>query len=164
MQDTQDRKVVNLDAHRPEPKCKPSAFNVAPYKYGRFEVELPAGESFDTILKPDYWSQVAHMLQPPRGTRDKTWEGSIIEVRTEDHQFFAELYVRAVKEKDLKVAVLKEPVYFFEHTKSKKTDRHKTRFNVGAKAWDVVRNDAEVVAKGFKLKEDAEDWIRETEG
>jgi hypothetical protein len=176
-----------------DPKIHPSRFQVGPYRYGRWEATLPVGTKYEECLRPEFWSQVADMLKPPKNVPGKAWEGSVIEVRTEDHKFYAEFYVRAVKEQALHVAPLGPPVILYNDEKDNNlakvlkaldedlkkqtelaiseaevpkqvsnSDRLLTKWNVGSRCFDVIRqSDQEVVGKGFKIKEDALEWIAE---
>jgi hypothetical protein len=169
--------VIDIETHSvsekrrqlKEPKIHPTKFMPGPYRSARFEALLPVGAKYEDCLKPEFWSQVAHVLEPPKGTTDRAWEGSIIEVRTEDHKFYAELYVRGVKKQELVVAPLRDPVYFWEEKKpqtsdSQQPDRWLTKWNVGTRSFDIIRqSDKEVVSTGFKVKEDAVAWIKENE-
>jgi hypothetical protein len=141
-------------------------FVMAEYAYGHFSVTLPVGWKFDDTLKPEFWANVAHILDRPQGTNDPVKTGTIIDIRTEDHAFFGQLYVRAVRKQALDVAVLREPVYFGPQGDIS-DDGFDVRWNVGAKGFDIVRKgDGAIVGKAsdFKKKEDAVAWIARMKG
>lgn len=136
-------------------------FAISEYAYARFSAQLPAGVPFEDTLRPEFWVHVAHKLQkqPVTGEADKA--GAIIEIRTVDHAFFAELYVRAVQDRGLVVSVLREPVYL--GLKEVKSVQFEVRWNVGKRGFDVLRkSDRQIVAEGLKTKEAAQDWINKT--
>lgn len=143
------------------PRIHPRDFKLCEYEYARFSARLPIGATFQDALKPEFWVQVCHLLRKNPVTNEPDKSGAIIEIRTVDHAFFAELYVRAVQEKGLVVAVLREPVYFGQQ--EVKSDRFDVRWNVGARGYDVIRrSDKEVVAKALSTKEEAQSWIDTT--
>lgn len=139
----------------------PRDFKLIEYEYARFSARLPVGVSFQEVLKPEFWVQIVHLLRKNTITNEPDRSGAIIEIRTEDHAFYAELYVRAVQEKGLIVGVLKEPVYFgLDEVRS---DRFETRWNVGKRCHEVVRkSDKNVVQTDLPTKEAAKAWIDTT--
>ena len=81
-------------------------------------------------------------------------------VGREDHSAYAELYVRAVQERGLIVALLGEPIYF--GPKTAEHAKFEIKWNVGKRGFDILRkSDREIVADGGKLKtrEQAMAWI-----
>jgi len=133
------------------------------FAFARMAVVLPVGWTFEETLLPEFWSNVAHMFHPQPVTNTPDLAGAIFELRTQDHAFYAELYVRAVGEKELIVSVLRDPVYF--GPKSVDTKQYNTRWNVGARGHDVIRvSDGAIVspAKDNKTKESAWKWIEDT--
>ena len=142
-----------------------TVFQLAEHAYGRFSVTLPVGVAFDEVLKPETWSQISHrfMRNPASGEPDRT--GAVIEVRTQDHAFYAEIYVRAVRGTVLDVGVIREPVYF--GPKDIKTNAYEVRWNVGKRGFDVIRTSDRTIVEGaekFPTKELAYRWIEDVAG
>lgn len=136
-------------------------FKLAEYEYARFSARLPQDATFEDALKPEFWVHVAHQLQKKAVTGEPDKAGAVIEVRTVDHAFYAELYVRAVHERGLTVGILREPVYFNKREVS--SDKFDIRWNVGNRGYDIVRkSDKEIVASGLKTKDAAAEWITKT--
>ena len=98
--------------------------------------------------------------QPMTGEPDRA--GAIIELRTEDHAFYARVYVRAVQERGLIVAPLGEPTYF--GLKAVRSKGYRERWNLGKKGFDIIRlSDNVIVVDGDKIKtkDQAQAWIDE---
>lgn len=144
-------------------RVKISSFQTSEYAFARYSTVLPVGWTIEDVLDPDAWAQIAYKLDKNKITNDPARVGAIIEVRTEDHAFYAELYVRAVRNMALDVqAVRYEPL---GPQAAKLTGNFDVRWNVGARGFDVIRqSDKVVVAKGLAKKEDAYAWIEQTIG
>jgi hypothetical protein len=137
----------------------------AQYAYGRYSITVPVGWTLDDILKPEAWALVAHRLKPQPGTGDSVRIGTIFEVRTQDHQWYAELYVRAVREMALDVAILREPVWLAPKTDD--PDDYEVKWNISVKGFDIIRKvDREKVGDGrkFPKKEDAIEYLKRITG
>lgn len=148
------------------PSLHASKFHIDGHQYIRFSATLPVGVTIEDALQPEYWVHICHILQkePVAGDRDKA--GSIIEVRTEDHAFYAELYVRAVQERGLIVELVRD-VVSFGPKEVLKEEGFETRWNIGKKGFDIIRKtDREIVADAATLptKEMANEWIVKTVG
>ena len=145
-----------------------SNFQTTGQFYEDFQARLPVGVTVKDALRPEFWVHVVHLFKPnpTTGTGDAT--GSVIELRTEDHAFYARLYVRAVQERGLVVELMspdKAGVCYFGPKKIAYGEGFKTRWNVGKKGFDIIRkSDKEIVGDGakFPTKEMANDWILET--
>lgn len=61
-------------------------FNEAPIAHMRWAVNLPHTHNLDDLMTPAYWANVCRRLR----------KGNIVEVRAEDHSFYAEYYVLEV--------------------------------------------------------------------
>lgn len=133
------------------------------FAYARSCVTLPVGWEFDEVLKPEFWANVANLFQKNPMTGDKEKSGAIIAIRAADHSFCGEVYVRAVRERDLIVGVYKEPVYFGIRALPANLG-YETRWNVGKRKFDIIRNsDREIVGEA-ETKELAMDWIGKMTG
>ncbi len=131
------------------------------YAYARLSATLPIDTTFEDCLNPEFWVAVAHQLQVTPVTGEPDRSGAVIEIRTADHAFYAELYVRAVQEQGLIVSVLREPVYLGPKEDSKPGFR--VRWNVGKREHEVIRQSDNIIVAGkFKVKEDAFKWIEDT--
>lgn len=141
---------------------KATAFAGAEYAYARFSATLPVGWTVEDALKPEFWVHVASKLASNTLTGAPDLTGAIIEVRRADHTLYAQLYVRAVQERGLVVALMGEPVYF--GPREVKSAAYKERWNVGQRGYDIIRvSDNEIVAHAsrIKTKEHVQAWIDE---
>ena len=131
--------------------------------YGRISVVLPQGWTLDDALKPEFWSHVVTHLRERR-------IGTIIEVRNVEATLYAELFIRAVRDRDILVELLTDSAgkkRLFEFgPKETETSGYELRWNVGARGYDIIRkSDRVVVAAGkqFPTKELAFDWLSKIE-
>ena len=134
------------------------------FVYGRSAVTLPLGVAFEDMLRPEFWAHVSYMLRRDAMTGRPDRAGTIISVRTVDHAFYAELYVRAVGDAGLIVGVIREPVYFGSQAVLYR--RYEVRWNIGKKGFDVIRRSDRAIIAGaekFPVREQAEAWIAELE-
>lgn len=149
------------DLHKVK-KIALSNFRASEFAYARYAVTLPVGWTLDDLLIPEAWAQVAHVLDKTPMTNEPPRVGTIVEVRTEDHAFYAELYVRAVRKMALDVQVTLGPVLLGGEQKEVKGN-FDVRWNVGKRGFDIVRkSDKVIVADGLLKKEDALAWIEKT--
>jgi hypothetical protein len=105
--------------------------------------------------------------------------GACIEIISEDHAFFAELYVRAVLDRGLIVQctgpslskagkacpVDLETGEAWTGRRSLKTSHFDLKWNVGKKGFDIIRReDQQIVGKAenFPTREQAVEWIEKT--
>ena len=136
--------------------------------YGHFDVKLPLGITVKDALRPEFRVPVVHLFKPTPITGAGDATGSVIELRTEDHAFYAQLYVRAVQERGLVVELMapdKAGVCYFGPKKVANGEAFETRWNVGKRGYDIIRkSDREIVGDGtkFPTKEMANDWIVKT--
>jgi hypothetical protein len=148
--DEEKRKILQKD------------FLQASFAFNRWSVTLPYGWDFTDCLDPEFWTNVAHLLAPNATNGQKSRIGDVIEIRTIDHAWYAELYVRAVRESALIVAVLRAPVQLvpvkgMELPKGSKLD---VRFNTSKAKYEVIRiSDGSVIGEGFDLKETALNFV-----
>ena len=136
------------------------------FAHTRSSLTLPVGWELSDALSPEFWMNVAHWFQPDPRTGEADRAGTIIEVRTEDHAFYAELYVRGVRGNVLDVAILTKPI-FFGPQGATGTPEYEIRWNVGHRGFDIIRQSARVIVEsGNKLptKELALAWIEKTSG
>ena len=117
-------------------------------------------------MQPEFWSHVCHMLQKQPVTNEPDRAGAIIELRTADHAFYAELYVRAVQDHGLVVELLGDIKTFGPKAVSGngKASKFEIKWNVGKRGYDVIRvSDREIIGDGHKLKtkEMALAWVEE---
>jgi len=162
-------------AERPKVEKKEAALPVLPpsqnrfsiteagYAYAEIDVTQPVGHSIEDALRPEYWVHHSHKLKARAFTGEADRTGAIIRLRTDDHAYFATLYVRAVGEHGLVMQLLTEPVYL--GPKSVETTGFDVRWNVGNRGFDVIRkSDRSIVAdsKMIKTREQASIWINET--
>ena len=138
-----------------------SNFKQAEFYYPHMAYTMEVGHKVEDALKPEYWASVAHKLaaRELQGGLDRA--GAVIELRSEDHSIYAELYVRAVHPAGLDVALLNSTPIGTQ--KTSKSEAFEERWNPGHKGWDVVRrSDSVVVSSGkdHKTKESALEFIK----
>ena len=153
---TENRKEAKVERK----KCPMGAFSVseASFAYPNIDVTLPLGHTVEDALQPEYWALHANRMMRPDFSVGADWSGAIIHLRTVDHSMYAQLYVRAVRGTEVTVALIGEPTYF--GPKSVGTSGYHIRWNVGARAYDILRkSDNQIVAQRIKTKEDAQSWI-----
>lgn len=112
-----------------------------------------SGTTLADMVKPEYWAHVAKFLKP----------GARIEIQPEDNSWFAELYVRTVKEQSAVVQVLRA-VTFDEAPPAQATDKtgpaYFAKFCGPAAKWRVYRTvDNAVMAEKLDTREQADQWI-----
>lgn len=151
-------------------KCPPSGFQFGGDGYELIDVTVPIGHKMEDVLRPDYWSSVAHRLILPPGSGRVDRAGSIIHLRKEDHSLFAMLYVRAVHKDSLEVAVIKPNASGFCYFGAQddgpaEMGGFRLQWNPGHKGWDVIRASDNIVvasARDMRTKDDALAWIAKT--
>lgn len=108
------------------------------------------GTTLDEMLSPEYWAHVAKSLKV----------GDRIDVTAADGSWFAELFVRAVRPNDVRVAVLRE-VRFGVDTKTPVPPNYEIKHRGGA-GWSVIRHpDKSIMFEGGATKEEANKWVAE---
>jgi hypothetical protein len=75
-------------------KLKPSNFQGSEFARARYDAVMPAEWDFDDALRPSFWSYVAHEFKKNALTGGRDRVGAFIDLGTEDHAFYAQLYVR----------------------------------------------------------------------
>ena len=155
-------KIMSVRGKDAGHKAKQSHFGLSEFKYARFTHTMPVGWDFRECLRPEYWVNVCYLLQKNPRSNEPDKAGAIIEVRTEDHEWYAELYVRAVQAQGLVVSVLRAPERVAPVEKANGTGPYEKRWNVGKGGYDVIRTlDGAFVGDGkqLKTKEAAQDFI-----
>ena len=132
------------------------------FAYADIDVTMPVRHKLEDALKPEYWALHTHKMLKPQFSSGPDWSGAIIYLRTDDHALYAQLYVRAVRQGGLDVAVIGEPTYF--GPKSIETGGYEPRWNVGKRGYDIIRkSDRTLVADGkdIRTRDDVQAWIAE---
>lgn len=147
---------------RPEmKKLQPGRLQQAEFAHARMSAELPFGWTIDDALKPEFWSNCAFKFQTQSTTGRRDYAGSIIEVRTVDHAFYAQLYVRAVESAALLVDLIS--IEYFGPKNLKLPDGFEMRWNDSNRTLEIIRTvDREIVAFGLKTREAAQIWVDKT--
>lgn len=130
------------------------------FAYATIQVRQPVGHTIEDALRPEYWVHHAYRLKANPITGQADWAGAKLEIHTEDHSHYAELYVRAVLEKALIVQIINGPHYL--GISSAETSGYETRWNVGKRGHDVIRRSDRQIVGHFATKELAKEWIDET--
>ena len=145
------------------------------------QVVIPADWDMEDVLNPECWAFIAPNMQA--NTQASVMSdrlGTLIEVRTEDHAFFAQLYVNGLKrnnqgQANAMVVTCIGPCWDAETDKCYPVDVRTGRrwtgrtydiaWNATKRGFDVVRKaNGEVVADGaqFQTREAALAWIAAT--
>lgn len=133
--------MKKLDANR---------FALAEYKFNEWAVVLEFGTPYESIFAPDFWAHVAKDLK----------QGDIIHVRSEDHSFYARVYVRASDRLWAKVGEIE--AVNFDATQKAEESGLAVKWIVGKRSFAVVRqSDNQVIQGGFQIKEDAVAWMND---
>lgn len=161
---------------------RPGNFQASEFARARFDAVMPADWEYEEALKPGFWANICHLLREKKVSGEPDRTGSLIDLSTEDHAFFATLYVRGVMQGGLIVQCIGPAT----HPKTCKacpvdletglpwtgrapvrSDKFDLRWNTTKKGYDIVRlSDQQVVADGsnFKTREMALEWITKTSG
>ncbi len=126
--------------------------------YGpRASVTLRAGVAFEECLNPEAWVSIAPKFEANKIDGRAERLGTIIAVRTEDHAFYAELYVRALAGKGLVVQPITGPVML--GVDSVKAGGYDVRWNLGKRRFEVVNRRTHAVDHEARTKEEVQEWI-----
>lgn len=162
------------------PTLKPSEFEESQYAFLDVSAKVPAGIAFEDVLRPTYWTNVVQIFKRDKLAGGTDRAGAFIHVRTEDHAFYAKLYVRAVLERGLIVQCV-GPSVDPETGKACPIDlatggpwvgqtaldtaAFDLKWNATKRGFDIIRkSDQQVVADGssFPTRELAVEWINKT--
>jgi hypothetical protein len=166
----------------PKPSLKLGDFSESQYAFLDASAKIPADMPFEEVFRPAFWGNVVHLFKKDAigGGADRA--GAIIHLRTEDHSFYARLYVRAVLERGLLVQCVGPsidprtgkacPVDLatggpWTGPTALGIDNFDLRWNSTKRGFDIVRrSDLQVVADGrnFPTRELAVEWIEKTAG
>jgi hypothetical protein len=133
------------------------------YAYAGVDVTMPVGHTIEDALKSEYWALHAHKMLKPQFSSGPDWAGAVIYLRTDDHALYCQLYVRAVKQGGLDVAIIGTPARFGPEVLS--TGGYEHRWNVGKRGYDIIRkSDRSIVADGrdVRTRDDVQKWIDES--
>lgn len=164
------------------PTLKPGDFEESQYAFLDASAKIPAGMPFEEVFRPGFWGNVVHLFKKDIISGGVDRAGAVIHLRTEDHAFYARLYVRAVLERGLLVQCI-GPGFDVKSGKACPIDlatggpwtgptdlgidNFELRWNAGKRGFDIVRkSDLQVVADGrnFPTRELAVEWIEKTAG
>jgi hypothetical protein len=150
------------------------------HRYGVVHVTLPLGWTLADVLKPEAWSNLAHRFRKPSNSNDPDRVGNRVELRIEDHSFYADLYIRAVGDRSMTVQCTgpqRDPVTGkacpidletgLPWVEAKKLDfqAYEFRWNITKRGFDIIRkSDREIVgdAAKFPTREQAQAWAEKT--
>jgi hypothetical protein len=120
----------------------------------RHAVTLPAGVPFENIKRPEFWANIVR-IKPD----------DIIEVRTDDRRFYAELIVLARGRNWATVAVIREPVELKAASlPPSETSAYKTEYSGSHAQWRVLRlSDNAVVKEKLPTEQAAMQWVANQE-
>lgn len=159
---------------------KPGDFEESQYAFLDVSAKIPAGMPFEEVFRPTFWANVVHVFKKDIIANNPDRSGAIIHLRTEDHAFYAKLYVRAVLRNGLIVQCIGPS---FDPKTGKAcpvdlatgmpwggmvdldTDAFDLKWNSNRRGFDIIRkSDQQVVADGanFPTRELAVEWINKT--
>lgn len=139
------------------PKVAPLAadrWQLGEFLNARHAVCLVAGTPFENVLQPEFWANIVR-LRPD----------DIIEVRTEDRKFYAELIVLARGRNWATVAVIREPIALKSAAlPPSMTSAYTIEYGGSHVQWRVLRHsDRSVVRDKFPTEDAAVLWVKNTE-
>lgn len=151
-------------------KLKPSSFKGSEFARARFDAVIPADYDFEDAIEPSFWSYVRQDFMPNALTGGMSRIGSFVDLTTEDHAFYAHLYVAGVTKDGLIVQCI-GPATDPKTGKAMPVDlktglpwagrKFDIRWNEETRGFDVVlKKTGEIVANGkdFPTAELAVAW------
>lgn len=164
-----DQPKTRQSLRKEQPKLlRPSDLQELEFAYANMSARVPTGVTFEEVLKPGFWANVVKLFQKNTTSGQPDRSGAIIHVRTEDHAYYAQIYVRAVLERGLIVVCIgpsrdpksNEACPIDLETGSAWTGRKdlnskefEAKWNVGKRGFDIIRTeDQQVVADGMNIK------------
>jgi hypothetical protein len=134
-------------------KMRTGALQTSDHFNPRWSAYLEPEHDMDDVLNPAFWS-----INAPRIERD-----AIIEIRTVDQRFFAEVYVMAASKSEVIVKVLRH--YDLQGEVAALTKAEMDQYDVVWKGptakWCVVRRADKVkLAERLEDKGEAHNWIK----
>lgn len=151
-------------------------FQASEYARACFDVVLPANWDYEDTLRPGFWANVCHLLKRNPVSGEPSRQGALIDVGTEDHAFFAKLYVRAVLKAGLVVQCIGPSIdprtgkacpidietgLAWQGRKDVESGVFDIRWN--GTAFDIVTRDTEqTIAENFATRELATEWVSKT--
>ena len=175
-----DQPAKTIAREEPPRTLKPGRFQISEFARVTFDATMAEEHDFEDALKPGYWVNVAEKLRKNPTTNEPDRTGALIDLCTEDHAFYARLYVRAVLTSGLIVQCIGPafdaktgkacPVDLitgkaWQGRKSAESDHFDVKWNVGVRGFDIIRkSDRQIVVNGsnFPTREMAEEWIKKT--
>lgn len=133
-------------------KIPPSNFKPFGFDTQRFTAVGTTGQTLQTMLDPEYWSHVVARVRP----------GCIIEAHAEDGSWYAELYVRAVGTREMRVAVLRHIEFdqAIDAVLKEETNSYVVAWKGPVNRYGVCMPDGKTAIRtGFATKEDAYTWM-----
>lgn len=161
------------------PTLKPGDFEESQYAFLDVSAKVPAGMAFEEVFRPGFWGNVVHLFKRDVISGGNDRAGGIIHLRTEDHAYYAKLYVRAVLERGLIIQCIGPSINpetgkacpidlmtGLPWTGKQASDGHlEPKWNATKSGFDIVRKaDLQIVADGAKFPtlEHANEWIEKT--
>jgi hypothetical protein len=160
---------------------RPGWIQETSYAFIDMSAQIPPTIKFSEVLKPGFWANVVHNFQRDSiAGREKS--GAVVRIRTTDHSYYADLYVRAVLSNGLIVQCMGPsidengkpcPINLQTGLPWKDEDAEDARetlsdedlflrWNVGKSGFDIIRrSDGIVIGDGsqFKTREAAQEFI-----
>jgi hypothetical protein len=120
----------------------------------RWAVVIPADVSFEAVLAPAFWANVAPQLRV----------ADIVDVHSDDRSLFATLYVREVGRARVSIAQVQHVRFGELETTNEPASLHRTRYAGPHNKWIVERiSDRKIVRERCETKEDAETALKAIE-
>lgn len=120
----------------------------AEHYFSPYAVVLPAADTLEEALKPEYWAHVASKLR----------QGDTIRIMPEDGSYYAEALVRATGTGFAKVELLRH-IPFDETDADQVPDTIEVKWGGPHDKWRIIRrSDGHVLARGL----DKADALRES--
>lgn len=134
-------------------KVNPTRFALGEYARNVWTVDVPEGDTMETVTSRDYFAHVAKQLKP--------WDR--IEVRAENGDWFAELLVRSAGPNWATTRVLAFHKLAADAPEAKDEETgYEVKYAGPQHKHRVIRkSDKQVVAENLPTKEDAHAWVKE---
>jgi hypothetical protein len=164
-----EKPTARQSLRKEQPKLlRPSDLQELEFAYANMSARIPAGVAFEEILKPGFWANVVRLFQKNTTTGQPDRSGALIHVRTEDHAYYGQLYVRAVLERGLIVECVGPSIepktgkacpidldngLPWTGRKDFASKDFEAKWNVGKRGFDIIRTeDQQIVADGVNIK------------
>lgn len=133
----------------------------AGHKAAQIEYWLPQDHTYEMLKSPAYWTGLVAMLKRHGGD----FSGSVLHIRTFDHQFYAQLYVTDISLIGIQTVELSFARLGVQ-AGDVKSDKFRWIWNQPLGGYDIIRiADGQTVASAKEMKrlQSVKDWLEKWE-